>query len=179
MLTPDLNETRKFLKAMGLSDTDSLTFQTFDDSEAKRPGLARIIHGPLKGAQKKLIELNGRGAGIFWTVNETDLKGRKSENITKVRAVFVDLDGAPLEPILKGPLRPHVVVESSPGRFHCYWMVSNCSKEDFTRIQKALAKIFKADEQCIDLARVMRLPGFFHQKHEPHLTNVKNGTIHD
>jgi hypothetical protein len=43
--------------------------------------------------------LNREGAGVFVTVNETDLKGRTAKNITSVRAVFVDLDGAPLEPV--------------------------------------------------------------------------------
>ncbi len=163
-LKPDLNQTRKFLSLMGLSELDLLTFQTFDDSSKKRTNLAQIIHGPFKGVEKRLTELNQRGAGIFWTVNETDLKGRKNENIVRVRAVFVDLDGAPLEPILKGPLRPEVIVESSPGRFHCYWLVSNFPLDQFRGVQKALASMFKSDESCIDLPRVMRLPGFFHQK---------------
>lgn len=36
-------------------------------------------------------QLNDRCA-VFVTINETDLKGRKTENIVRVRALFVDAD---------------------------------------------------------------------------------------
>ena len=112
----NLNMARSFLAILA-EDDDSFTFQTFDDdSQRKDPTLARILNGSLEQHKDTLIQLNQRGAGVFVTANQTDLKGRKLENIKTARGAFVDLDGAPLEPVLKAPLTPHVIIESSPGR---------------------------------------------------------------
>jgi hypothetical protein len=43
-----------------------------------------------------------------------------------VRALFLDLDGAPLEPVLLHAT-PHIITESSPGRFHPYYRVQEMS----------------------------------------------------
>jgi hypothetical protein len=69
---------------------------------------------------RQLAELNRMGAGIFVALNQTDGKGRKRENIKRVRAVSADLDGAPLEPVMQCALKPHIVVETSPGRIPLY-----------------------------------------------------------
>ncbi len=149
------------------------TFQTFDDiNKRKNPELVRILHGTLEEHREILNDLNERGAGVFYTVNATDLKGRQAKNIVKVRAVFVDLDGAPIAPVQSGPLSPHIIVESSPGRYHAYWLVEGLTLEKFTPVQKALIQRFSADPAVHDLPRVMRLPGFFHRKDEPCLVKV-------
>jgi hypothetical protein len=145
---------------------DKFTFQTFGDNR-KDESLVRVLHGTLDQHWNELVELNNRGAGVFVTVNETDLKGRKTENITKVRALFVDLDGAPLHPVTAGSTPPHIIVVSSPGRWHCYWLVSDVPLEAFKPLQKALIARFNADPSVHDLPRVMRLPGFIHRKGEP------------
>lgn len=148
-----------------LAEDEQLTFQTFDDKKGRHAShLVHVLHGTLDQHFPLLSELNGRGAGIFFTVNATDLKGRETKNITKVRAVFVDLDGAPLEPILSAPLSPHIVVESSPNRFHAYWLIDGLPLEQFSLVQKALIQRFNANRAVHDLPRVMRLPGFFHRK---------------
>lgn len=151
------------------------TFQTFDD-KAGDPTLARITSGDFEDCEKKLLEMNKRGAGIFFTVNETDGKGRRTENIQRVRAVFVDLDTAPtrekLAQVLSSATPPSVVVESSPEKFHCYWLVNDCPKESFAQIQKALATKFGGDPNVHDVSRVMRLPGFLHNKHTPYMSRV-------
>ena len=90
------------------------------------------------------------------TVNETDGRGRKAKNIKRVRAVFVDLDGSPLEPVLAWERKPHDVVESSPGTFHVYWIVTGAALEDFAPAQKALAQKFGGDN-VHELPRVILL----------------------
>ena len=110
-----------------------------------------------------LAALNDEGYGVFFTVNETDGLGRKAENIIKVRALFVDLDGAPLDPVLHAPLEPHLIVESSPERYHAYWFVEDVALERFKILQQALARRFNGDPSVCDLPRLMRVPGFLHQ----------------
>ena len=89
----DRGDARRFLEK--LDPCNSFTFQTFDDSDDKRKSLVEVPHGSLEENFTLLEKLNDRGAGIFVTINKTDLKGRKTLNIERIRAVFVDLDGAP------------------------------------------------------------------------------------
>ena len=98
------------------------TFQTFCD-KGKDKSLIKQLHGTIKQHFHELADLNKRGAGVFFTVNETDLLGRTTKHIQKVRAVFIDLDGIPLPSEFE--LQPHLIVNTSPGKYHCYWLVSD------------------------------------------------------
>jgi RepB DNA-primase N-terminal domain len=168
MTTPDpATEAERFLHWLDPNAT-LFTFQTFDDSERGNDSLVRILHGSLRQHFGMLKKLNDAGAGVFVVVNETDGKGRKTENITRVRVNFVDLDGSPLEPVLDD--RPNMVVESSPARWHCYWHTS-MPLDQFEGRQRALAQKFAGDN-VIDLPRVMRLPGFVHRKGKPFVTRI-------
>ena len=116
--------------------------------------------------------MNAQRAGVFVTINATDGKGRETENIVRVRALFNDLDGAPLGPVTQSKPTPHIVVESSPGRFHPYWLVDNVELKEFTVLQKGLIEHFDGDKAVHDLPRVMRLPGFVHRKSKPFLSRI-------
>ncbi|MBF0160249.1 MAG: hypothetical protein HQL58_12080 [Magnetococcales bacterium] len=157
----DAAEFLRLLEPRGL-----FSFQVFAESPTSdvKP---RIIHGTLTEHAETLAALNQRGAGVFVTVNATDGQGRKASNITRVRALWVDLDGPPLQPVMDAPLPPHIVVETSPGKYHAYWLIDYCDRDHFARIQGALVDMFHGDGQAKDIARVMRLPGYKHQKAEP------------
>jgi hypothetical protein len=86
--------------------------------------------------------------------------------------VFVDLDGASINPVIDGPLAPSIIVQSSPGKFHAYWLVNDLPLVDFSGFQKALAHRFSGDPSVCDLPRVLRVPGFLHRKAEPFLTHL-------
>ncbi len=164
MLDINIDQIRHFLEI--ITDKGQVTFQTFDDSKDKRKKLSKIIHGWNQENLDTITTLNNQGAGIFLMVNKGDGNGRSSENVTEIRAFFVDLDGSPLEPVLESGLTPHLTIESSPNRFHAYWLVSDAGREQFSPIQKALADKFNADKSVHDLPRVMRVPGFYHHKGE-------------
>lgn len=160
----------RFLAA--LSGDTMHTFQTFDDAGHARRGLTDIVHGAFAAKAARLQALNAKGAGVFVMVNRGDGYGRKAANVTGCRALFVDLDGAPLEPVLAAPIQPRIVVESSPGKWHAYWPVVDLPLEQFTPAQKALAALYGGDPKVHDKPRVMRLPGFLHRKGEPFLTRL-------
>lgn len=155
-----------------LTEESLVTFQTFDDTKRQDKRLVRILHGTLDQHMEILHELNSKGAGVFFTVNQTDLQGRQSKNVTRIRSFFIDLDGASLDPVLSAPLEPHIIVESSPGRYHAYWIVEGAPLNQFSIIQKKLISKFSADPCVHDLPRVMRLPGFFHNKQAPFMVRV-------
>jgi len=155
-----------------IGDLKVWSFQTFADIEVEDGcrRLVRVLHGSLKQHFETLAALNAAGAGIYVTVNQTDGRGRTAPNITHVRAQFVDLDGAPIEPVLAWSLKPRIVIESSPGKYHAYWLVTKEASTDFDgfrKQQRQLAKLFDADPKCIDLPRVLRLAGFNHRKAAP------------
>jgi hypothetical protein len=174
----DVHAAARFLAALG--GDAQFTFQTFGEAHPGRRTLTRVLHGTPERYAVTLQSLNLKGAGVFVMVNRGDLQGRKESNVTGVRAVFLDLDGAPLTPVLESSLPPRIVVESSPGKWHCYWPVVDMPLERFNEAQKALANRFQGDPKVCDLPRVMRLPGFLHHKGAPfqsRLVTCERGTL--
>jgi hypothetical protein len=172
--TRDRISATRFLDCLGSAEPH--TFQTFDDSKGSTPraGLIRVLHGRFEEHEQRLGELNDAGAGVFVMVNAGDgeiKQGartcRTAANVVRIRALFVDLDGAPIAPVLRSALPPDWVVQSSPQRWHAYWSVRNCTLVDFTPAQSALAFKFGGDPTVKDLPRVMRVPGFVHRKATP------------
>jgi hypothetical protein len=113
----DVDAARGFPAALAPGE-DRFTFQTFDGAATDRPGLARVMHGALDDKSAELARLSALGAGAFVTVNRTDLRGRCEANVIGARALFVDLDGAPLSVLDRFNLPPHIIVITNPGRFH-------------------------------------------------------------
>jgi hypothetical protein len=159
---PDFQAAETFLSL--ISETFTPTFQYFsEDQERKSP--PGHFTAPFERVKNLLSTKNAKeGCGIYVMVNEGDGKGRKEENVTRVNALFVDLDGAPLDPILQAPLKPHVITNTSPGRYQAFWLIKNCPLDAFKRAQIALALKFNGDIKVQDLSRVMRLPGFYNNK---------------
>lgn len=179
-LKPYKTEAKRFLDL--LHPGGAFTFQTFDDDQdRKRSDLVQVLHGTLEQHFEILKQYNERGAGVFVCINETNLKGRKKTDVLKVRSCFVDLDGSPVEPVIRHPLEPAILVESSAGRWHAYYPCQDMPLEEFTSMQHAIADTFNGDRACCDLPRVMRLPGFWHQKvktglrSEPFMTRIESG----
>src|SRR5262245_8402365 len=167
-LTLNRDDAEAFLAALDPAAAE-FTFQTFDDNyKHKDANLTQILHGTLGRRWDLLTNLNRRGAGIFVTVNETDGGGRAAKNIKRVRALFIDLDGTPLPAEDAFHVKPHLIIESSPGRWHCYWLVTNCTLDEFKALQRRLIRNYDSDKSVHDLPRVMRLPGFIHQKVDKH-----------
>jgi hypothetical protein len=170
-LIPDLTVANAFLAA--LDPHGSFTFQTFDDNKDRKDRtLAKIFHGTLSDHAAALAALQNKGAGVFVMVNEGDGKGRAASNVIRVRAHFVDLDGAPIEPVLEAAAPPNIVVESSPGKWHAYWLLNDCDLPDFKPGQQAMAAKFTGDRSVCDLSRVLRIPGFWHLKENPFQTRL-------
>lgn len=163
-----LPEAQRFIAAFAGRDSLS-TFSTFAEREGS-PARPMIRHGDIEQHANTLCNANRAGAGVFITPNETDGRGRKAQNIVRVRAVFADFDGAPLPQDF--PLQPHAIVTSSPGRFHAYWRCE-LPLDRFTPVQKSIAQHFASDPAVCDLPRLMRLPGFTHWKGEPFQTRIE------
>lgn len=166
----DLDQARTFLSAITSADPSdtNISFQTFDDVEDRKDKtLARVKLGTLDGLRDFLIEMNEKKAGIFFAVNRVE-GHRKTENVRELRAAFIDCDNVVVD-FSTLPLMPNIIVRSGRGD-HAYWLLKRGeSLERFEDIQRALAYKFGSDDKIVDLPRVMRLPGFLHQKKDPSL----------
>ncbi len=160
-----------------------LVFQVFDDDTVRRDQrMARTLHGSLSALAQELERRNRAGAGVFVTVNTTDGAARRKENIVGLRAWWADLDlaeGAPSPGVEVLPLPPGLRVRSGHGE-HLYWLAQeplSCAgnperqkaHEGELRQIQAVLKTWGADPAVCEVARVMRLPGFFNRKRKPHV----------
>lgn len=172
--------TIKFLKILD-PNAELFHFQVFDDSGKNNVSPATIV-GSLEEKVESLAAKNKAGAGIFVAIQPHPKdKPRKAEFTTEIRTFFIDLDGAPLEPVLetlkKAKLNPNMVVNTSLGKYHIYLKVSDCPLSKYSAVQKALAAMFNGDPKVYDLPRVARLVGSWHKKDPGNPFKVKFHSI--
>ncbi len=181
----DIGQAKLFLSILG---SPPYVFQTFTDNKVKRNALpqdplARVLIGTLEEHSDALTSLSVRGAGVFIQINAGQKRGAGA--VSQIRAVFVDIDepnraNATLAVVSKNMPKPSVLVNSSPGKYHLYWIVTGVPLEKFGIYQKHLASRFLTDTSMSNLDRVMRLPGFPHQKYTPvPVTLRKYGTTYE
>ncbi len=175
----DLTAASLFLQQLEGSPNPTIAFRTFLDNKnaPKDPALSVKRYGKFDDIKDELARLNVMGAGVFFTVQRTNGTGITNQDVTQIRSAFVDLDGSLLDPVLLFPLKPHIIVESSPHRWHCYWLIDATQPLAlplFESLQVAIAEKFNGDKSVKDLARVLRLPGYFHKKDptKPFLVNI-------
>lgn len=171
-------EAETFLRALAplSASTPKFVFQTYSDVlDPTLPAdpLLRTPAGTLSDVLPALQSVTEHRAAVCIQINEGAKRGK--QYITAVRAVWIDLDSiesATLRDIAAVMPRPTAVVASSPGKYHIYWRVLDCSLEQFKSVQVRLAAAFRADPSVNNLDRVMRLPGTWHFKY-PIATQVK------
>ena len=157
----------KFLKILD-SEAEHFHFQVFDDSKMKTVQPQTIV-GSLEETVDLLAIKNKAGAGVFVAIQPHPIdKPRKAEFTIRVRTFLIDLDGSPLEPVLKtlenAGLTPNMVINTSTDKYHVYIKVSDCPLDQYSAVQKALALKFGGDPCVNDLPRVARVVGSIHRK---------------
>lgn len=164
---PDLDTARQFLDL--LEPFGEFWFQLVPErSGAQVRPTCRF--GGLLDLADELCRLNAAGAAVFVQINAG--RTRKDADVERVRAYFVDLDGTDATELLSPDSATDILIESSPGKFHGYWLAGEVPLTKFKSRQHALAQRFGGDRSVCNLARVMRVPGFFHQKGQPFMTRI-------
>lgn len=154
MLNP--SQDLAYLRALTGQEDPIVHAQTVPD----RPGAAdaQSLHGYYSDLRGTLQDFNTEHSGVFVAVNEIAGNRRLKEHVTRVRALFVDDDNGTLDPKAL-PVKPSIIVRSRAGH-HCYWLVSDCSLEDFIPAARALARVLKTDPKVATLERILRIPGY-------------------
>lgn len=169
ILKPDLKEAQRFLDL--LEPGGSFWFQTAREPKTEDGNtMARVLHGTLAQVGDELVRLNQNGCAVWVQIN--DGTGRKNTDITRIRAYFVDQDHGSSELLFNSVHPADIIVESSPGKFHGYWLTGDAPLTQYADRMHALADKFEGDHSVCHLARVMRLPGFFHLKDEPFMSRI-------
>lgn len=132
------------------------------------PVKLQVKCGHLEKTLPLLQEHNNKRRGIFFVVN---FGGHEGTDIKRINAQFVDIDHVSMDELVKMvesfPLEPSLIVKTKRG-LHIYWLMKDDANiQRFSHIQKQLVKHFNGDPNCVDLPRVMRIPGFYHHKEEP------------
>ena len=185
--SPINNYSKPFLKMLGnVRDLKDIFFwfETLDD-KGKESKLHKWVFRTFEQAADKLTALNSDGAGVFVCVNQTDGKARGKANVVGLRAWYVDIDldkaqkKLSIEALFERlPLQPSMWIET-PGGFHLYWLMHDAPikcgeagrqafESDLKLVQAALSR-YGADKACTDSNRLLRVPGFFHNKQQPQM----------
>lgn len=134
------------------------------------------LRGAFRINRKDAEKYNREGYGIFQTVNYF-LGPRRKENLVEINAWFVEIDSGTKESMLakiKRGLVPTMIVETKKG-FHVYWKAKDGKTENWKDIvQNRLIPFYGGDKKAKDICRILRVPGFLHQKDPSDPFLVKN-----
>jgi hypothetical protein len=171
----DFTQAFAFIAALTNSDPNTAVIDLRAIHDTNKTVAAIPRRGTLPQLWEEMINWNNGGYGIFININEMDGSGRyEIANVQTIRCQAIDLDNlsAPInyERAIGFNPFPSFAVQSSPGKYHVYWTTRRHNNlNGFTLIQRKLRTLFDGDKTIIDPSRVLRLPGFFHLKQQPHL----------
>jgi hypothetical protein len=191
------NDTNRFLSAF--PSNLPFIFQAKDDGRGTKDIATVKKYGKIwhktgnfdESIVKWLKNHNNDAWGCFFAVNELDqaldpAHKRTINMITRIRSVWVEDDNKRDTPRNDWPIEPSFIVNSSPGKFHYYWLTdikpTEMNKIQWEGVMSTLVTKYDCDNNAKDLARVLRLPGFYHMKdpENPHLVVfMGNGTVYD
>jgi hypothetical protein len=124
--------------------------------------------------QAWLSYLNSQKHDLYLSMNtlKPGSRGRTKQDIDRVRHIFLDFDqngDRAVEKLLaRSDLpQPNYLVSTSPGRWQVIWKVEGFEKTAAEELEKGLVQSTGADPSVIDVARVLRLPGFYNHKYRP------------
>jgi putative DNA primase/helicase len=108
------------------------------------------------------LDESARGREVYFCAHLLTDRRRVKTNAAPVLTLWGDLDG---EDIPTGELEPSAVVESSPGRFHCYWrLMDEIPPGQAEELNKRIARKIGADPSGFDLSQLLRVPGTTNHK---------------
>jgi hypothetical protein len=110
------------------------------------------------------LEKAQEGHEVYFCAHLLAEPRRIKENATEVHTLWGDLDGAKVP---EGEITPTAAVQSSPGRFHCYWRLADgIPPQAAELLNKRLALEIGADPSGFDLTQLLRVPGTVNYKYE-------------
>lgn len=170
----DLSLSQSYIAALTGNENTICDWRLFHDKDKKYPALK--LRGRLSDLAETLKQYNINGYGVCININAfKDTATKNLSDIDFIRTHVVDLDDvltsqASYQAATTSDLPPHFAVQTSTGKFHLYWLVKPYTGNDFYKEQQEkFLTLYGGDSKIIDATRVLRVPGFYHNKKEPHL----------
>ncbi len=161
MLSLDFNQARRYIELLTGDLSQSIHWQLFSDDKSLKDAPSSYCN--IGNTESFLQQQQQLGYGVYVTINQTDGKGRKYENVTKIRVCFADLDGIPLPSAF--PLQPKFITARDSHHSHIYWPVEGVLTHDqYSALQMRIALYLGSDPQVIDATRLARVPGTYNLK---------------
>ena len=164
------NENEKIDRDAFLQHFPGYCLQSFDDKEDRKDKALITCGSPNEQYWQRLANLNKKGAGVFFTANAFPSGRRRKVDCTGVNAWYFEIDDISIdeqwERIKKAPIHPGIIVQTQKS-LHCYYLAKDGAISSFNTIVKGLIQYFESDPACKDISRVLRVPGFCHNKGEP------------
>lgn len=169
-------------------------FVCFHDQDKQKPILTFENISP-----ERLEHLNKQGYGVFETINEFFGGRRITENLSRLCAVYADLDISKDEdkmPEIKRDEQKEKLITAinsyCPATYYIItkngvqpiWLIDEASTDAATQdiYRRVIEGIIKWTKQygnkgdpVKDVVRVLRVPGYYHQKSEPFLVTRREG----
>ena len=124
--------------------------------------------------QAWLRYLNSQKHDLYLSMNtlKRGSRGRTKEDVDCIRHIFLDFDQNGDQAVEKLLARddlpvPNYLVSTSPDKWQVIWRVEGFEKATAEELESGLARSTGADPCVVDVARVLRLPGFYNHKYHP------------
>ena len=124
--------------------------------------------------QAWLSYLNSQKHDLYLSMNtlKRGSRGRTKEDVDCIRHIFLDFDQNGDRAVEKLLARndlpvPNYLVSTSPDKWQVIWKVEGFEKAAAEVLEKGLVRSTGADPCVVDVARVLRLPGFYNHKYRP------------
>ena len=193
----------KLFHAFGYKPDEILYLRMFKDPKAERtdpvtgdkvPGVKRYsTPARFEKSISGLRQLNQQHYGVFFVVNgggDGDQEVKSSGVPARAQFAEIDPPNDDLERVKAGeitmeelleeqlaiieafPLEPSIIIRTWKS-LHVYWLLIDGDIKRFRALQRRLVRLFKSDSSIQNESRVMRIPGFLHQKHPDNPVEVK------
>lgn len=145
-----------------------MSFRCIHDTDKGQPG--RSFDGTLAEHWPTFQGYQSQGWGVFVNINALDGRGRELHNVSALRAHVVDLDAVDAAQMYQAAAQwkpaPTFAVESSEGRYHVYWCLSETYSDGarYSALQRRIRQEFHGDKSVVDPTRVLRLAGTYNFK---------------
>lgn len=184
----------EFFKGMGYQDDESVYVRTYYDDKADKKKYAEEFkkkngrnpkqnesYNPLKIrlnssiktadfdklCRDKLYFVNSNGYGVWFVVNGCGQNDNSVLESGKYKSIYIEWDDISFremfERLKKFPLIPSTLIITKKS-LHVYWFSKDGDSKAFRTIQKRMIAYFGSDKTIHNESRVMRIPGFFHNK---------------
>ena len=132
--------------------------------------------------QAWLRHMNAQQYEVYISMNtlKEGTHRRTKDDVDQIRHVYLDFDEdgtAAVHALLQRTdvPEPNYLINSSPDKWQVIWKIAGCGKGEAEEIERGLVADTGADPAVVDIARVLRLPGFYNHKYSrPHMVVVES-----